>query len=515
VVCLDENTVVAFFASPRESGVALRVDAHAAECKACRDLLAAYAAMSPRVPGSAAADLSLLSTERDVEPPSSAANDSVGRRLAYAQAAQRVGQVLAGKWRIERVVGVGGMAQVFAAKHRNGRAVAIKLMRPELAVEPALVQRFLREAYAANRLGHAGAVPVLDDDKTEDGVPYLVMDLLEGRTLRDHLVETGPFAVDEAVRLIDQVLDVLAAAHDKGIVHRDIKPENLFETARGVRVLDFGIARLMEPMGGEGMTRSGVTMGTVGYMPPEQARGQATQIDARSDVWAVGATLYTLLTGRTVHEAPTHNEALLLAMTAPVPPVRSTAPFIPAAVAQVLDKALAFDRGTRWGDARGMQQALRAALDAKELPEPAPHAAAPRGALWVGGGVALAALGSLLLLATAHRGGPAPHTPFPQREAPQADSPPTTSPTAAPPGAAREPSRVDISSAKGASTTAAEAPPPVAPSLRTGAAILARTSGSRAHTAPTTSVTTPPTAPASPPSSATPPPAMDPLRPRI
>ena len=388
------------------------------------------------------------------------------------------------------------MAQVFAAKHRNGRSVAVKMMRPELAVEPVLVQRFLREAYAANRVAHPGAVAVHDDDKTDDGVPFLVMDLLEGMTLRDRLVESGPFDVAKSVRIIAQVLDVLIAAHEKGIVHRDIKPENLFETSSGeVRVLDFGIARLTEA--GEGMTQSGVTMGTIGYMAPEQARGLAGQVDARSDVWAVGATMFNLLTGRAVHEAASQNEVLLLAMTAQVPPVRSLAPSIPRGLGQVLDKALAFEKDARWPDARAMQAALRRAGDAPLDERPARSSArgTTRPAVLWGGGIVLALLASItLVMARGGRLGPVAGVAAAPSFVGTVPPSPSTDPMLPPAiGLSEPPSEAPLASADGAR-------PVVMGRRPAGRARLAPAAGSLA--AP--SVAVPPSPPASDPSTRTP-----------
>jgi serine/threonine-protein kinase len=159
-----------------------------------------------------------------------------------------------------------------------------------------------------------------------------------------------------------QVLDVLAAAHAQGIVHRDLKPENLFLTRSGaVKVLDFGIARLRELHVASDATVSRASLGTPGFMPPEQARGRSQEIDGRTDVWALGATMFMLLTGRHVHEAATVNEQLLAAMTLPAPTVRSLVPDAPHAVARVVDRALAFDKADRWADAREMSLAVREA----------------------------------------------------------------------------------------------------------------------------------------------------------
>ena len=282
-------------------------------------------------------------------------------RAAHARASALVGKTLKDKWLVERLLGLGGMALVFAARHRNGRRVAIKCMRPELAFEPAYVERFLREGYVANKIDHPGAVAILDDDTMEDGTPFLVMELLSGTSVRDRLT-VGPMPLGEAVRITVAALDVLAAAHDKGVVHRDVKPDNLFVSDDGaVKVLDFGIARLCDRTLPPNETQSGTTMGTVGFMPPEQARGLVDRVDARSDVWAMGATFLALATGQSLHVAPTANEALLLAMTTPVLPMSELAPLLPQPLQLVLDRALAFEQEHRYPSARAMKDALEAA----------------------------------------------------------------------------------------------------------------------------------------------------------
>jgi serine/threonine-protein kinase len=276
------------------------------------------------------------------------------------------GSVVAAKWRLERVLGVGGMATVYAATHvNNGRPAAIKMLHRELAANPEVRRRFAREGYIANKVGHAGAVAALDDGVDEHGTPFLVMELLDGEPLWERADRSpgGVLSESEALVIADGVLDVLAAAHAKGIVHRDLKPDNVFLMKDGtVRVLDFGIARLREATGADA-TQTGLLIGTPAYMPPEQARGRAKEIDGRSDLWALGAILFRLLTGKPVHVAETPSEAVLQAMTAHAPPLASVLPRASPAVAEVIDRALAHAQEDRWADASAMQAAARRARE--------------------------------------------------------------------------------------------------------------------------------------------------------
>ena len=212
------------------------------------------------------------------------------------------------------------MASVYAATHRNGNRVAIKILHPELSVYEELKERFLDEGYAANNVAHPGVVAVHDDGTSDDGAVFLVMELLEGETLQARW-QRAPFAFSprEILAIADQILDVLEAAHRKGIVHRDIKPENVFLTQDGrLKLLDFGIAH-NEHTRRTHRTQAGSAMGTPAFMPPEQARGHTDQIDGRTDLWALGATLFWLASGRFVRSAETSNEELLQAMTRPAP----------------------------------------------------------------------------------------------------------------------------------------------------------------------------------------------------
>jgi serine/threonine-protein kinase len=276
------------------------------------------------------------------------------------RAQERVSRVLKGKWRIDRVIGAGGMAVVYEATHRNGMRAAIKVLHPQLSANEEIRARFLREGYLANTVDHPGVVRVFDDDVDEDGSVYLVMELLVGESLEARRRRAGGrLPPDEVVRIAAGMLDVLAAAHAKGIVHRDIKPDNVWVMQDGtVKLLDFGIARVREAQGV--VTKAGEIMGTPGYMSPEQARARWDEVDARTDVWAVGATMFSLLTGRLVHEGSTGNEVLLAAMTTPAPPLATVAPGLPLDLCRVVDTALAFERDRRWPSAQAMRDALLA-----------------------------------------------------------------------------------------------------------------------------------------------------------
>jgi serine/threonine-protein kinase len=253
------------------------------------------------------------------------------------------------------------MAAVYEATHRNGHRVAIKVLHRHIAANADLRARFLREGYVANKVGHPGAVRVLDDDIAEDESVFLVMDLLEGETLDARARRFGGrLPAHEVCTLAFQALDVLAAAHERGVVHRDVKPENLFLTVGGaLKVLDFGIARvLMETNEKQTATRAGITIGTPSFMAPEQALGQQARIDGQTDLWAVAATMFTMISGQFVHEAETMEEMLIRAGSVQARSVLVAAPDLPPRVANVIDRALSFEKTARWPDARVMQSVL-------------------------------------------------------------------------------------------------------------------------------------------------------------
>jgi eukaryotic-like serine/threonine-protein kinase len=256
------------------------------------------------------------------------------------------------------------MATVYAATHRNGNRAALKVLHEQLSREEDTRARFLREGYVANAVGHPGVVHVLDDDVSESGAVFLVLELLEGESIETRRLRFGgALPIDEALEIADQALDALGAAHEKGIVHRDVKPDNVFLTKdKKVKLLDFGLARMKDAQAET--TKTGVTMGTLEFMPPEQALGRRDDIDARTDVWAVGATLFTALTGEYVHEASTLHEKLTASATQRARPIRTLAPHVPPGVAYVIDRALQMEMADRWPSAREMQKALREARGA-------------------------------------------------------------------------------------------------------------------------------------------------------
>src|SRR5882724_3783934 len=286
---------------------------------------------------------------------------SVDVKVATERAEARIGSVIKDKWRLDTLLGVGGMACVYAATHRNKKRAAVKMLHREYSTDSAIRERFLREGYLANSVGHRGVVMVDDDDVAEDGTAFIVMELLDCETLeqrwrrKDHRLP-----LEEVLAVADQVLDALAAAHEQGVVHRDLKPENLFLTRDGVvKLLDFGIGRLKEMKGVPTTTLSGAAMGTPAFMAPEQARGRWDDVDGQTDLWALGATLFTLLTGKYVHEGQTVNETLALAVTQPARSIKTLRADLPERVARLIDKALAYAKPDRFVDARAMQAEVR------------------------------------------------------------------------------------------------------------------------------------------------------------
>jgi serine/threonine-protein kinase len=282
----------------------------------------------------------------------------------------QIGRVIAGRWTLSELLGSGGTSVVYEAVHRNGKRVAIKVLSPERAANSRVRNRFLKEGYAANRVAHPRVVVVDDDGVDDDGTAYLVMQLLVGEPLDRYAARLGGSLPWQTVAQISlQLLDVLEAAHRAGIIHRDVKPGNLFwSAAEGLRVLDFGLARVTEPFADDSAERSrsathdGVILGTPAFMAPEQARAASAAVGATTDLWAVGATAFSLLCGRKVYEAASVEEQIALAACTAAPSLLQLAPDAPPAFIQVLQRALEYEPDDRYPTAAAMAAAMRKAL---------------------------------------------------------------------------------------------------------------------------------------------------------
>ncbi len=285
--------------------------------------------------------------------------------LQIGHSADLTGKILGG-YRLVTHLRNGGMGTVYYAEHTLiGRRAAIKVLHPEISRNPQVLSRFLIEARAANDIGHPNVVEITDIGQSGD-VHYIVMSFLEGETLGERLERTKILEEDAVVRIVRQVASALAAAHDHGIVHRDLKPENIFllnhpDYPDYVKVLDFGIARVRELSSGSNATAAGSMLGTPAFMAPEQALGRVQEIDAQSDLWSVGAMMFTLLTGEYVDNGETVNEQLVAAATQGARSLAELAPDMPKAVVEIVDRALASDKPSRWADAPSMQEAVHQA----------------------------------------------------------------------------------------------------------------------------------------------------------
>jgi serine/threonine protein kinase len=306
-----------------------------------------------------------------------------------ADAGVREGDIIAGKYRIDRVLGAGAMGVVVAAHHlKLDERVAIKFLQPEALANAEAVVRFEREARAAVRIKSEHVARVLDVGTLENGAPYMVMEHLEGIDLAAWLQERGPIPIAQAVEFVLQALEAIAEAHRLGIVHRDLKPANLFVVRRAdgldaIKVLDFGISKLSltgeasfaagqdEMLAGEraekradharhesmSMTRTATAMGSPFYMSPEQIQS-ARDVDARTDIWAIGITLWELLTGKVPFGATTMPELCMRICTAPLPPLRERWPDAPAGLERVIARCLEKDRRQRYPNVAELAAAL-------------------------------------------------------------------------------------------------------------------------------------------------------------
>ncbi len=277
----------------------------------------------------------------------------------------REGDVLAGKYCVERVLGVGGMGVVVAARHvQLGQKVALKFLLPAALTNAGVVARFDQEARAAARLRSQHVARTLDVGTMENGAPYIVMEHLEGCDLADLVQKRGPLRIDEAADYLLQICEAIAEAHGLGIIHRDLKPRNLFVTT-GVdgrpllKVLDFGISKVVaeEGSGALSLTRTTEVIGSPNYMPPEQLRS-ARMVDARSDIWSLGVVLFEMLTGTVPFDAETLPQLCSMVIQDPPRPLAQLRPEVPAGLVAIVERCLQKDPAWRFQNVAELAAAL-------------------------------------------------------------------------------------------------------------------------------------------------------------
>lgn len=298
-----------------------------------------------------------------------------------------------GDYTIEEPLGEGAMGVVYRGAGPDGRRVAIKVLGSGAASQPEALARFRREARVTSELGHPNIVAALSAGETAEGSPYLVMELLEGEDLATLLAREGQLPSPRALALFAQIASALSAAHALGVVHRDLKPPNLFVTrdeggAERVKVLDFGVSKVQ---GGKSvLTRTHASLGTPGYMAPEQVEGRSATVDARADIFALGAILYEMLAGRPPFVDLSIPALLHRVVHGDPPPLRALAPGLPAPLVATVERALRKDPAQRFASVEEMARSLASLATATASAGPP----APRRALgWV---LALAALGLVL-----------------------------------------------------------------------------------------------------------------------
>ncbi len=261
-------------------------------------------------------------------------------------ASSLIGTVLSGRYRLESKLGSGGMSTVFLARDETlERWVAVKVMHREISDQPDQIERFRREARSVAQLSHPNVVSVIDAGE-DGGYPYIVLEYVEGETLKQRIERLGRLPVDEAVAYAIEIGRGLAAAHARRMVHRDVKPQNvLIDTEGRAKVTDFGIARSLES---DGLTKTGRVLGTTDYVAPEQAMGQG--VDSRSDIYSLGVLLYEMLTGEVPFRAETVVGVAMKHVNEDMPDVQERRPEISSALAAVIERATSKDPKKRYDD---------------------------------------------------------------------------------------------------------------------------------------------------------------------
>jgi serine/threonine-protein kinase len=288
------------------------------------------------------------------------------------------GEIIADRYRLERELGRGSMGTVWQAAHVTlGQRVAIKLIASENVESPEARLRFSTEAKAAARLRSRHVVQVIDDGQTVEGMPYIVMEFLEGETVEEKLERIGALPLAEAVRIATHVCRALSRAHAQGIVHRDLKPANIFlakseddELGWIAKVLDFGVAKLLGD-GDASTTKTGTLVGTPLFMSPEQVRG-ASRVDGRADVYSLGMVFYNMVTGTFAFDAPSYSDVLIKICLEPLPDIREVAPWVSEPLRQWFQKACAREPAERFQSADQAIEALHEAVGQQPLDRDAP-----------------------------------------------------------------------------------------------------------------------------------------------
>ncbi|HEY8040797.1 MAG TPA: serine/threonine-protein kinase, partial [Polyangiaceae bacterium] len=287
------------------------------------------------------------------------------QRLEIPPGLPRPGELLAGKYTVERLLGMGGMGVVLAARHVDlDERVAIKMLLPHVQPQGEPVARFIREARAAIKIRNEHVVRVLDVGRLESGAPYIVMEYLEGSDLGQLVDRGGPLAVEAAIDYVTQACEAIAAAHAIGIIHRDLKPANLFLARAGdgrptVKVLDFGISKISEssPQSTPGLTNTATIMGTPSFMSPEQLRS-TRDVDARADIWSMGAIVHALLTGQPPYEGESNADVSAKIIRDAPTPLRQLRADVPEALEAIVLRCLDKEPSRRFGDIAELAQAL-------------------------------------------------------------------------------------------------------------------------------------------------------------
>lgn len=362
--CPEEDDLVAFASGEVSEAQRRTLIGHLADCDDCRIVTSE---LSKRRLGEAATEISDVGSRApDLSVPEGPASSSVRAPVVYERPpvlAFSPGEIVAGKYRVVCVLGVGGMGVVIEAEHLLlERRVALKFMGPLLASDREAVARFLREARAASAVPSEHVVKVLDVDTLDDGIPYIVMERLYGEDLASLSEKCGKLEVGRAVGYLIEAGEALAYAHAKGIVHRDLKPANLFLTKREdgtelVKVLDFGIAKSAADSNGHGVTTSRTVLGSPRYMAPEQMQS-AKSADARADVWALGTILFELVAGRPAFTGETLAALSVAICAGPVPDLAAALPSAPPVLVEVVSRCLARSPEDRYSSVAELVLAL-------------------------------------------------------------------------------------------------------------------------------------------------------------